>query len=104
MAAVGTEQKSVAVGRCIRRKAGTNDTGAPRPVLHDERLPKSGLQLVCKNTRVDVRRSPCGERHNDTHGSAWITFCSACLSEYRGCYRKAEGRQNDLNHAFLRAP
>src|SRR5713101_1066455 len=98
MAAVGTEQKSVAVGRCIRHKTRTNDAGSPSLVLHNERLPKSGLQLVRKDTRVGVGRSSRGKRHDNTHRSVRIVFCSACLGEDWGPDGKAENSQNDAKH------
>src|SRR3954452_8416104 len=102
MAAVGAKQKSVTVGRCIRYKSRTNQAGGPGPVFHDERLPKSCLQLVSKNTRVGVSRSSRGKWHDNTHRSVRIVFCSACVGEGWARDRKAEKRQNGEKHVLLR--
>src|ERR1700745_2910220 len=102
MAAIGTEQKSVTVGRCICHKGRTNQAGGPGLVFYDERLTKSCLQLGSNNTRVGVSGSSRGKWHEHTQPSVRIVFCSACLGEDWARDRKAEKSQNDEKHVLLR--
>jgi len=93
---------SISMPRPRRACEDIRDRKSRRLIAVPERLPKSGLQFVGKDTRVDVGHASGRKRHDNTDRSVRIALCSACLAEDRKRNSKAENSQDDAKHGLLR--
>ena len=63
----------------MRKRIRTNRATGTRAIFNDDRLTEETWQLVCEESRQQVRRSASAKRHDKLDGFIWVR-----LRHYRG--------------------